>query len=383
MRIHQFVHTLNYGDAISGEAIAISRMLRNRGLKSRIFSVNAHEKVRGECSDWRDFKAEIEDAAKAGEEVAGVLHYSIGSPLNELYQTTPDLRRVLIYHNLTPERWYFGYNSRVVADLRQGRAELPGLLSSSDIVLADSDYNRAELEEAGCRTAQVLPLLIDTEKWSVSANGGIAQAIRGHGGRNILHVGRFAPNKCVEDIIKAFYFYHHKIDKQSKLWLVGSDIDTEIYSFELRRLITELRVDHAVEMVGTVADSELRAFYESCDLYLCMSEHEGFCVPLLEAMHFGLPIIAFASTAVPETLGDGGALIGAKAPAQTAELMSLIINDSALRTRLVDAGKRRVEQFSPAAFELALEQQLVAPLKRTRSTNEHPMTQAVSASCSR
>lgn len=374
MRVHQLVHTLNYGDAISGEAIAIMRLLRRRGVSSRIFSVHSHEKVRNECTDWRELGAELEEARKGGDEVALVLHYSIGSPLNDLFRTTPGVRTALIYHNLTPDRWFTGYNARVVADLRKGRAELPSLLAQTEIVLADSDYNRAELEALGCRSSEVLPLLIDTEKWAVAANAGIKQALAGHGGKNLLHVGRFAPNKRIEDILKAFYFYHHKIEKRSKLWLVGTDIDTEIYSFELRRLATELRIDHAVEWVGTVADSELRAFYEGADAYLCMSEHEGFCVPLLEAMHFGVPIIAYASTAVPDTLGEGGVLISRKAPAETAELIDLVIRDQMLRSRLIAAGRHRVADFAPERFDAALAERL---LDRLTSTTDR----AVSASC--
>ena len=362
MRIHQFVHTLSYGDAISGEAIAISRYLRRMGFKSTIYSIHAHEKVKSERSHWERFQTDLQEAEAQGERTAVILHYSIGSPLNKLFRETPGIFRGLIYHNLTPEKWFLSYNARVTADLRQGRSELPELLCEVDIVLADSHYNRSELVEMGCPNAGVLPLLIDLEKWQVAANPGIARAVRGHGGKNLLHVGRFAPNKCVEDILKVFYFYHHKIEPKSRLWLVGSDIDTELYAFELRRLVSEFRMKKAVEFVGTVADSELRAFYEGADAYLCMSEHEGFCVPLLEAMHFGVPVIAFDSTAVGETLGKGGLLLGYKAPAATAELVHKVINDAPLRKSLVDAGRSRVRDFSPEAFQKALEDVLVHPL---------------------
>ncbi len=362
MRIHQFVHTLSYGDAISGEAIAISRYLRRMGFNSTLYSIHAHEKVKSERRHWECFAADLKEAEAAGEQTAVILHYSIGSPLNAIFRDTPGILRGLIYHNLTPEKWFLSYNARVTADLRQGRRELPELLKEVDIVLADSDYNRSELVEMGCPRAAVLPLLIDLEKWDVPANPGIARAVRGHGGKNLLHVGRFAPNKCVEDILKVFYFYHHKIEPKSRLWLVGSDIDTELYAFELRRLVSEFRMKKAVEFVGTVADSELRAFYEGADAYLCMSEHEGFCVPLLEAMHFGVPVLAYDSTAVGETLGQGGLLLGRKAPAETAELVHRVVNDAALRRSLVDAGRARVRDFSPEAFQSALQSVLVEPL---------------------
>ncbi len=363
MQIHQFVHTLTYGDAISNEAVSIRRILERSGTTSKIYCVHSHEKLKGEATDWGSFGPDLEQAKAKGEKVAVVLHYSIDSPLNRLYLEADGIGRALIYHNLTPERWYFGYNPRVVADLRRGREELPVLLRSVDVPLADSEFNRGELDAFGANGAEVLPLFIDPVKWAVPANAGIRGVLKSHGGKNILHVGRFAPNKCIEDIIKAFYFYHHKIEKESKLWLVGSDIDTEIYSFELRALVEELRLKNAVEFVGQVADTELRSFYETCDLYLCMSEHEGFCVPLIEAMHFGCPVIAFASSAVPDTLGDGGLLISRKAPHETAELMNIVLTDANLRSEMLARGRARVASFSESRFVERLQQVLLSPLQ--------------------
>ncbi|MFN8389837.1 MAG: glycosyltransferase [Bdellovibrionota bacterium] len=368
MQVHQFVHTLTYGDAISGEAIAIKRLLRESGITSEIYSLHTHEKLAGENRLWTHFSTDIQPALAAGEQVAVVLHYSIGSPLNALFRDQPGIARALIYHNLTPERFFLNYNARVVADLREGRAELPKLLRSVDVALADSPFNKTELIEFGATSAEVLPLLIDRKKWSVPANSGIKGVLAGHGGKNILHVGRFAPNKRLEDIIKAFYFYHHKIEKKSRLWLIGSDIDTEIYSFELRSLISELRLKDAVELVGMVADSELRSFYEASDLYLCMSEHEGFCVPIIEAMNFGLPVLAFDSSAVGDTLGDGGLLLQRKSPAEVAEVMNIMLSDQSLRAELISRGKKRVQEFGEEQFIAQLKKVLISPLQELASS---------------
>ncbi|MDD2943755.1 MAG: glycosyltransferase [bacterium] len=360
MRIAQLVHTLNYGDAISGEALAIRRILSEQGIDNRIFSLHAHEKVTSdrfplaELADYVHSAREIGSETTRAEKVVVILHYSLASPLNEAYLALENAHRVIIYHNLTPPRWFAGYNARVHADLVAGEQELPQLLSASDEVIADSHFNARELEHYGCDSAQVLGLLIDLRKWSVEANPGIRDALLGHGGRNFLHVGRTAPNKCLEDIIKAFYFYYHKIDRQSRLWLIGSDIDTEIYSFELSRLVTELRLKEAVNFVGSVSDGELRSFYENSDVYLAMSEHEGFCVPLLEAMHFNLPIIAFDSSAVGETLGDAGYLIGEKDYPRIAELMSQIVSRSELVQAARERGQERLKFFSEAKFRSEL-----------------------------
>jgi len=359
MKIHQFVHTLSYGDAISGEAVAIRRLLG----ESHIYCVHCHEKLKSEAREWSFFEQDLAQSIASGEEVAVILHYSIDSPLNRIFSESAGFKRALIYHNLTPEHWYFGYNPRVVADLRRGREELPELLRLVDVPLADSEFNRRELEAFGCSSADVLPLFIDPVKWSVTANAGITRILKSQGGKNILHVGRFAPNKRLEDIIKAFYFYHHKIEEKSKLWLVGSDIDTEIYSFELRMLITELRLKDAVEIVGQVADTELRAFYEASDLYLCMSEHEGFCVPIVEAMHFGCPVIAFDSSAVGDTMGDGGLLLADKSPAAVAELINIVMTDGALRAEMIRRGRERAAFFREENFVKQFEKVLLQPLR--------------------
>ena len=216
----------------------------------------------------------------------------------------------------------------------------------------------------GCEQGDVLPLGLDRAKWSVEANPGIAAALRTHGGTNVLHVGRFAPNKCIHDCIKAFYFYHHKINPQSKLWLVGNYVDNEIYVFELRRLVAELRLKEAVEFVGPVANTELRSFFEQSDLYLCMSEHEGFCVPLIEAMHFGIPLIAYDTGAIAETLGEAGALVSRKDFPRVAELMHLLVTDQSLKAQIIERGKQRVADFSEERFSEILFDRLVGPMER-------------------
>lgn len=365
--VHQFVHTLHYGDAISGEALAIRAILRAQGTDSEIFSLHTHEKLKDFARPWTEFSERCERAAAEGISVGVLFHYSIGSPLGELLLSTPNIIRALVYHNLTPVHWFSSYNPRVASDLVAGRDELPGLLQKMDIVLADSEFNRDELLEMGCPSASVLPLLLDEEKWSVAANAGIENVLRAHGGVNLLHVGRIAPNKCIEDILKTFYFYHHKINKKSRLWLVGGEIDTELYAFELRRLLVELRLKEVVHFVGSVADSELRAFYEGADCYLCMSEHEGFCVPLLEAMYFGVPVLAFAAGAVAKTLAGGGILLNHKAPAETAELIDMVLTDATARDRLVRAGKNRAQDFGPTVFASQLESLVLQPMRQLLS----------------
>lgn len=339
--IHQLVHTLSYGDAISGEVLALQRCLREIGHHSEIFAINTHPTYKGLTRDYREV------ATSQCDEIW--LHYSLGSPLNEIYRNLQRTKRTLIYHNLTPSKWFAGVNPRIVRDIESGLSELGELCKLSDRLLADSGFNASELEKFGV-TAQVLPLPLDPQRWQAAANPGIAHLVRNEPGIHILHVGRLAPNKCLEDIVRAFYFVHHHLRAQSRLWLVGIDIDTEVYAYSIRRLAQELKLDHAINFCGCLADSEVRALYETCSVYLCMSEHEGFCLPLLEAMHFGLPIIAYESSAVPETVANGGVLVNKKSHPEIAELIVEISENSSLRQKIVQAGKSRVQQLSYEKF---------------------------------
>ena len=335
--VHQLVHTLSYGDAISGEVLALQRCFREAGLKSEVYSINVHPKLEGKAKSYKDFPSDFKGEV--------ILHYSLGSPLNDLYRSLNNASRALIYHNLTPPHWFKAVNPRIVKDIEAGAKELPELCKITDLLLADSSYNASELDKLGFK-AQVLELPIDPKRWEEPANPGIANMVCATPGVHILHVGRLAPNKCVEDIIKSFYFLHHHITEDSTLWLVGIDIDTEVYSFSLKRLAHELGVDKAVNFAGCLADSEVRALYETCSVYMCMSEHEGFCVPLIEAMNFELPVMAYAASAVPDTMGGAGVLIKEKNHPEMAELIYEMSTNNELRSKLISAGKERVKSLS-------------------------------------
>lgn len=359
---HQLVHTLSYGDAISGEVIALKRAFEEFGFESDIYSINTHPRFKGLAKDYRDFPSDFSGDV--------ILHLSLGSPLSALYLSLKSSRRTIIYHNLTPSHWFDGVNPRIAADIRRGLGELPDLCRASDKIIADSPFNAGELKALGF-SAEVLPLPIDPKRWVEPANAGIASLLAGDPALQLLHVGRLAPNKKVEDIIKVFHFFHYHVAPQSKLWLVGIDIDTELYSFSLKRLARELEVDSAVQFVGSLSDGEVRALYEGCDAYLCMSEHEGFCVPLIEAMHFELPVIAYDSSAVADTVGNGGIIVKEKRHAEIAELAGLVATDSELRQRLIQAGKERVSQLSYDRFvgrlrELFLEEIGAEPVASAR-----------------
>lgn len=345
LKLAQFLHTLNYGDAISSETVTISRLLKEAGAEVEIFSLHAHEKMKSKCRNITEFNPSEFNTV--------LLHYSLGSPLNQIFKEFKG-ERIFLYHNLTPEHWFANYNRRVYDDLVEGKKELKEVAKSATCVLADSEFNSGELKKLGVQDPKVLSLPFDSVKWQIPENPGISKNLQASAETNILHVGRLAPNKCIEDIIKAFYFYHHKINSSSTLWLIGSDTDCEIYSLELRNMVREFNIKDSVKFVGSVSDEELKSHYMHSDAYLCMSEHEGFCVPLLEAMSFSLPVIAYKSSAIEQTVGKGGALLSTKSASLTAELIDEIVTNQNLRESLIKEGKQQIQKFSLDNFSREL-----------------------------
>lgn len=339
--VHQLVHTLSYGDAISTEVLSLQRVLREKGVPSEIFSIHSHPKLAGQSRHFEH----VDDCQGADL----VLHYSLGSPLNSIYKSWSKGRRALVYHNITPSLWYRPINSRVADDIESGISELPTLCELSDAIWADSEFNAREIEALGYQ-ASVLDLLVDPSRWDAPRNEALYQRVVNTPGTQVLHVGRLAPNKRLEDVIKSFYFLRKYRDPQARLRLVGIDTDTELYSFSLRELASYLGIGSCVEFVGALADNEVRALYEASDVYLCMSEHEGFCLPLIEAMHFRLPVVAFAAGAVPSTLREAGVLVSEKRHAEVGELIWRVTSDQALRSRIVDKGVSRVASFTYERF---------------------------------
>ena len=343
-RVDQALPTFSYGDAIGNHVLALRAILRRAGHASEIFTLACHPRVRSEARLWREYPA----AGEPGRVL--VMHFSIGSPMAGQFARVA-ARRVLIYHNVTPAGFARGVNRRMERECREGREQLAQLAAATELAIGDSEYNRLELEELGYRRTAVVPILVDLP--AHDAQPPVRELLRrwGDGRTNILHVGRLAPNKRIDDLVRAFHVYR-RLDPGSRLFLVGTDSGLENYASAVRDLVAGLGTPD-VHFVGHVDFRELCTWYRLADLYLTMSEHEGFCVPLLEAMHFGVPIVAYASTAVPWTLGGAGLLVREKRWGEVAELMRLAVADRGVRAHLVAAGKERLAAFGPRRIEEA------------------------------
>lgn len=334
--VHQMLPDFSYGDAIGNDALAIQKALKSWGFASEIFSEHVHPKLRHIARPWQNYA----DAVSAHDVL--IFHFSIGHGLAEVVPTLPG-RKVLRYHNITPAHFLEELSPDAARRARLGRKQLPALAQAVELGLGVSDYNCAELEEAGCPATAMLPILLSLDQLETNPDPVVLSRFKERG-PNVLHVGRIVPNKCVEDLIKTQYWLS-KLMPGARLILVGGGLDMS-YGRGLRELVTDLNVP-GVHFAGHVSDAQLMAYYRVGQLYLCQSEHEGFCVPLVESMHFGLPIVAHASTGVPGTLDRGGVLLEGKDHVRTAEVCARILGDETLSSSLGNKARARLERFRP------------------------------------
>jgi glycosyltransferase involved in cell wall biosynthesis len=340
MAIHQLVSSLCYGDAVGNQALAIRRLLREWGIPSEILAAEGDARLSGE---WIDFRAYPGDPNSAI-----LFHYGIASPVTAWARDLPD-RVVLCYHNITPAEYLAPYNADVARALERGRAELADF-AHLPYALADSDYNRRELIALGFRRVDLLPLMLDMNELHASAQSPAGRALTARFTDdcvNILFVGRVAPNKRHDDLVKVFACYRRLVNPRSRLLIAGAPDHQEGYEFNVRRLVQELRVPD-VNWLGHVAmEDGFGGLYRAAHVFLCLSEHEGFGVPLVEAMSFDVPVLALAAAAVPETLGASGVLITGKRYEAIAEVMDLVARDEGLRRRIIAGQRRRLGELSP------------------------------------
>ncbi len=343
-KVHQVLATLGYGDAIGHEVLGIQRTLRGAGFESDIFVETADPRVESLTRDFRDL-LEASDA-----ETILIHHFSIGSKASRVAFALQG-RMILIYHNITPPGYFIGVHPQLVHQCHRGRRELRAYVNRCALALGDSEYNRQELEALGFPNTGVLPVVPDFSHLEVEPNPLVA----GHfddDWTNILFVGRIIPNKRIEDLIRCFKAYRH-LNSRSRLLIVGSYGGFEGYLATLHHLVATLGVPD-VHVVGQVSNEELTAYYDVGDLYLCASEHEGFCVPLIEAFFKRVPVLAHASTAVPATMDGGGVLYDTKDPAHVAEIMGAILSDASLQDDILDAQDRALRRLLDQNFGTTL-----------------------------
>ena len=333
--------TLGYGDAIGHEVLGIQQALRLAGYDSQIFVESADRRLEPLTRDYR----ELVDASHPDNLL--LHHFSIGSKASRTAYALPD-RMALIYHNITPPEYFVGVHRTLARQCFRGRRELRAYVDRCDLALGDSEFNRQDLEALGFPRTAVLPVVPDFAHLDRVPNRFVADQFDDEW-TNILFVGRVIANKKIEDLIRMFHAYHVNFNPRSRLLIVGVFSLFERYLAALNELTAELKLSN-VHFTGHVSDEELVAFYEIADLFLCASEHEGFCVPLVEAFYKQVPVLAYAATAVPHTMDGAGVLFDDKDPRHVAALMDAILSDPGLQDAIVEGQTAAVGRLQAKDF---------------------------------
>jgi glycosyltransferase involved in cell wall biosynthesis len=326
--VHQILAQLTPGDAIGHEVLGIQRALHAAGFRSEIIVEGADPRVEDRTVDYLDFVDEI------AEDDLLIHHFSLGSRASRMAYALP-CRMILVYHNITPPEYFIGVHDRLARQCYHGRRELSAYPPRVDLALGDSEFNRQELEAAGFAPTAVLPVVPDCSYLDVAPDPRIL-ATYDDDVTNVLFVGRVIPHKRPDDLIRFFHAYQSRHDPRSRLIIAGSQQEFEAYGVQLDTLASRLGV-RDVHFQGKVTGGELAALYDVADLYLCASEHEGFCVPIIEAFHKRVPVLAFAAAAVPATMDGGGVLFESRDPLIVAAKMDAILSDEGLEDRVVAA----------------------------------------------
>jgi len=339
--VHQVLATLGYGDAIGHEVLGIQRVLRGAGYESEIFVETADSRLESLTRDYR----ELVDASRADNLL--LHHFSLGSKASRTAFALPD-RMALIYHNITPPEYFVGVNKQLTRQCFRGRRELRAYASRCDLAMGDSEFNRQDLEALGFRRTAVLPVVPGFSQLDSDPDWLLAGPFDDEW-TNIVFVGRVIANKKIEDLITCFHAYHTLFNPRSRLLIVGAYAGYERYLASLQHLAATLGASH-VHFVGHVSNEQLAAFYDIADLFLCTSEHEGFCVPLVEAFYKGVPVVAYAATAVPATMDGAGVLFDDKTPVHVARLIDAVTSDAGVREQIVAGQYAAVDRLTAKDF---------------------------------
>lgn len=342
-RVIQLVSSLNFGDAVGNDVIAFKNALKEQGIVTEIFANNIHKRI---APGTARFFKEL-PALKENDIV--IYHFASECPMAEAVKKLP-CKKILRYHNITPPAFFHGYDADAEKATKNGLKQVKELAPYIDFGLPVSEFNKHDLEEMGYKCPmEVLSILIQFEDYAQKPSEKIIKKYK-DGITNILFVGRMAPNKKVEDVISAFHYYKTHYDETARLFLVGSFSEENKYYQMLVKHIAKLGVKDVI-FPGHISFDEILGYYSVADVFLCMSEHEGFCVPLVEAMYFKVPIVAYSSTAIPDTLSGSGVVVDEKDYAVIGSTINKLINDSEFRNKIINEQNNRLKAFDNVSLK--------------------------------
>lgn len=345
MRIFQVLTTLSRGDAVSNDTLAIQKLLKANGIKSVIYAEHLDPKFISKTIKPYHVLPKV----RKGDLM--LYHLSTGTMLNEKIKDLP-CRKIVIYHNMTPPDFFVPYSGQAAKLCSQGIEEAKSLKTTFDAGINDSSFNMEQLKGYGYECPmKVCPILVPFEDYAKEPDADLLAKMGGpasennHEVKNVLFVGRIVPNKKPEDIMTMLYAYRQMYKEPVRLILAGSTQGMEKYTARLRLYAKKLGLDDIV-FTGHITFPQILAYYRSADAFVQLSEHEGFCVPLLEAMYFRIPIVAFDSCAMPETLGGTGLLLSEKDPGLMGQALHEVLFDKELREKILAEQDERLKYFS-------------------------------------
>lgn len=343
MKIIQLLASFAYGDAIGNDTMAIHDILVEEGYDAAIYAVHIHERLKSKPGVYY---INSNGLPKMKEDDVLIFHMSNGTELVETIQALR-CKKIMIYHNITPYEYFSPYDKEIAERTKEGLLQVKeDLREVFDYCIAASQFNKQNLLSYGYTCPiDVVPIVIPFEDYKKKPNEEIIQEYKDFGITNILFVGRIAPNKKYEDIILSFHYYKKRYNPTARLFFVGSWVGMEGYYQRLRQYISFIGV-RDVMFIGAVPFDAILSYYQIADLFLCMSEHEGFCVPLLEAMMFQTPILAYRAAACPDTLGIESALLDSKNPLYVAARMDEVLEKPEVRNELVSQYPARLRAFA-------------------------------------
>ncbi|MBQ8189520.1 MAG: glycosyltransferase [Lachnospiraceae bacterium] len=343
MKIISMLPVLAFGDAVGNDTLAVHNSLKKAGYESVIVAAVIDKRLDANVAMSAD------DLSWITADDIVIYHLSTGHELNYRFAALP-CRKIIKYHNITPPEYFFGYNQNTMTSCMEGYRAASKYVNQAEYCWVDSAYNGEELKQMGYTCPiDVIPILIPFDDYAKKPDKQILERMKDDY-VNIIFTGRIAPNKRQEDVIAAFYQYKKYYNQKSRLILVGNHAGMEVYYESLKKYVELLELDDVI-FTGHISFEEILAYYCSADIFLCMSDHEGFCVPLVESMYFDVPVLAKGTSAITETLGGSGMILPDNDPMVAASAINRILTDPQLKSAIVANQRERLKDFEHDKIE--------------------------------
>jgi len=351
MIVEQFLPAFHYGDATGNSALRLHEFLEKKGIESRIVALTIDENVKERATFFQDYQENSRSIK--------ILHFAVPSPLTDFFLKSNG-KKVLVYHNITPSHFFVDFSEHLVRMTSEGLLQMKRLRDCFDLSTAVSFYNARDLQENHFRNIEVFPLMINLEDFAKPHSQAFCDLFQDER-KNIIFVGRITPNKKVEDLVKMLFYYKKYISPSIRMIVAGNTHTLPKYFYAVQDLASKfLLTSEDIFFTGHIPFEELLSVYRLGDIFVSMSEHEGFCGPLIESCYFGIPILAFDAGAISETLQKAGITFKEKRYEWVSGLVEKIIFDNGLNSRLKNLARERVNQYlrdsDPEKFFALLQQ---------------------------